>query len=433
MTKPLSGAKIVPFPQHPQSTPPAPNYNKKTAFKKAYNAFHNAKQRCTNPKHPDYPGYGGHGIKFNLASVPQLIELIGLPKQKDSFDRINPHGHYELGNVRWASPDAQANNKKKSKGGALPTLDDLVAHYEAGVVATGLRRTATDAWDRALKACRRCYFTPDDAAWFSKSGLPIELFHAGWDFDQVRDWAQPSSYFHLPALTWPGRFIRLRGGPFFGAENDTAFGTFRELARDLDLIIPEAVRVWINEGLTRQDKSGSAWVGQVSPDLLMAGGVEGIMLTAASRLRHRPENPINAAFYPCLRVLGVLEELGGPWKWDDHHHPVLDARALFIPDLQLDEGGGELSTKNETQLAKLLEYRRERGLRTFVGVQNAHKLAEQLKREVLRHLTVRKLEPESWPPIYLQSLTHPTGPKEPLPPGRLGFSDVAAALKAGVS
>jgi hypothetical protein len=432
MTKPLSSGENLPFPQHPPSAPPAQSYNKDAAFKKAHNAFHAAKGRCNNPNNKDYPDYGGAGIQFHLNSVPQLIELVGLPKQKDSLDRLNPHGHYEPGNVRWASSAAQASNKKNSKGGALPTLADLVAHHEAAVVATGMRHTATEVWDRVLKAYRRCYFTPDDAQWLAASGMPLDLYHAGWDFDKIRDLAKPPSFFHLPSLTWPGKVIRLRGGPFAGPEKETSFGTFIELSGDWNIIIPKPVAKWINEGLERPDKHGSAWVGQVSPDLLRAGGVEGVMLTAASRLRYRSNHPVDAAFYPCLRVLGVLDELGGPWKWDDEHHPVLDSRALFIPDLQIDVGGGEISTKSEADLAKLLEYRRQMGFRTFVGVQNPHKLGKKLAREVLGHLAVHKLNPVDWEPIYPSHLDSPKGMTVTLPATRLRFSDMAAMIKTGV-
>lgn len=155
------------------------------------------------------------------------------------------------------------------------------------------------------------------------------------------------------------------------------------------------------------------------------------MLTAASRLRHRSKNPVGAAFYPCLGVLGVLDELGGQWKWDQEHHPILDSRALFIPDLQVDVGGGEVSTKSEADLANLLEYRRKRGRRTIVGVQNPHKLGKKLAREVLGYLAVHTLNPADFEPIYPPLLKHPTGMKVTLSATRLRFSDVAAISKTG--
>jgi len=78
-----------------------------------YIAFHSAKRRCTSNKIRQWKDYGGRGIKFLFKSFPQFFQLLGAkPGPKYSLDRFpNPDGHYEPGNVRWATPEEQASNK----------------------------------------------------------------------------------------------------------------------------------------------------------------------------------------------------------------------------------------------------------------------------------------------------------------------------------
>jgi hypothetical protein len=84
-------------------------------------AYKGAKQRCTNPKHPKYPDYGGRGIKFLFTSFEQFYAELGpRPPAVDergkaiySLDRKNNHGNYELGNVRWATRSEQRLNERR--------------------------------------------------------------------------------------------------------------------------------------------------------------------------------------------------------------------------------------------------------------------------------------------------------------------------------
>lgn len=77
-----------------------------------YRSFHEAKQRCENPKNPDYPTYGGRGIQFRLQSLQELVNEIGERPAGKTLDRINSNKHYEAGNLRWASATEQANNRR---------------------------------------------------------------------------------------------------------------------------------------------------------------------------------------------------------------------------------------------------------------------------------------------------------------------------------
>lgn len=89
-------------------------YNKREAVCPEYRAYTNAKQRCSNPNVPGYSYYGGRGIKFLLPPFPEFLEHIGeRPSSKHSLDRIKAEGNYEIGNIRWATREVQASNKRR--------------------------------------------------------------------------------------------------------------------------------------------------------------------------------------------------------------------------------------------------------------------------------------------------------------------------------
>ena len=78
-----------------------------------YRAFNGAKSRCNNSANPSYKNYGGRGIKFKFSSFEEFIDHIGFrPSDNHSIDRIDNNGHYEIGNVRWATDIEQARNKR---------------------------------------------------------------------------------------------------------------------------------------------------------------------------------------------------------------------------------------------------------------------------------------------------------------------------------
>ncbi len=84
-----------------------------------YRAFKSARQRCIMPDHPRYERYGGRGIKFLFTSFAQFIAHIGpRPSTKHSLDRKDNDGHYEPGNVRWATKEEQLSTREW--GGFIP-------------------------------------------------------------------------------------------------------------------------------------------------------------------------------------------------------------------------------------------------------------------------------------------------------------------------
>lgn len=69
------------------------------------------KYRCNTKTSPDYPRWGGRGIKVKYKDYYEFYADVGdKPSSKHSIDRIDPAGHYEVGNCRWATSKEQSNN-----------------------------------------------------------------------------------------------------------------------------------------------------------------------------------------------------------------------------------------------------------------------------------------------------------------------------------
>jgi len=80
-----------------------------------YRAYYNAKERCTNPKGPNWKDYGGRGIKFLFASFQQFLDELGpRPSPQHSLDRWDNDGPYAPGNCRWATKSVQRRNNSLS-------------------------------------------------------------------------------------------------------------------------------------------------------------------------------------------------------------------------------------------------------------------------------------------------------------------------------
>ena len=74
----------------------------------AYKSFERAKRRCRQgSKH--HPAY--EAVEFRFESFDQFFEELGPRPDGCSIDRIDTLGHYEPGNVRWATVLEQAANR----------------------------------------------------------------------------------------------------------------------------------------------------------------------------------------------------------------------------------------------------------------------------------------------------------------------------------
>ena len=85
-----------------------------------YQAWQQMKQRCLNPRHRAFKGYGGRGVTVCAAwstSFSNFLHDVGRrPSPIHSIDRFpNNDGNYEPGNVRWATRMQQAQNRRGTR------------------------------------------------------------------------------------------------------------------------------------------------------------------------------------------------------------------------------------------------------------------------------------------------------------------------------
>jgi hypothetical protein len=83
-----------------------------------YGAWADMIQRCQNENLKSYADYGARGIRvcdrWRTSFVDFLADVGPKPSKKHSLDRINNDGHYEPGNVRWATRIEQESNKRNN-------------------------------------------------------------------------------------------------------------------------------------------------------------------------------------------------------------------------------------------------------------------------------------------------------------------------------
>ena len=76
----------------------------------AWKSYWRAKKRVRDNHHNAYGD-----VCFKFENFQQFWDELGERPDGKSLDRIDPWGHYEPGNVRWATHVEQCNNKRKQK------------------------------------------------------------------------------------------------------------------------------------------------------------------------------------------------------------------------------------------------------------------------------------------------------------------------------
>jgi hypothetical protein len=97
-------------------------------------------RRCLDPDNKDYPRYGGAGVQLyepwrnRGRFIEDVLREIGpRPSLRHSVDRIDPRGHYEPGNIRWATPlDQKANQRQRCRILSDAEVRAIRARYAQG-------------------------------------------------------------------------------------------------------------------------------------------------------------------------------------------------------------------------------------------------------------------------------------------------------------
>lgn len=129
-------------------------FRKRGKYLKEYAAWNHMNQRCNNPKHHAYKNYGGRGIKVceRWSLFENFIEDVGFaPFPGHSLDRYpNNDGHYEPGNIRWATISQQQMNKRINGGYNGRSLSQI--SLELGGNRTLITKRLRNGWTLGLAA-----------------------------------------------------------------------------------------------------------------------------------------------------------------------------------------------------------------------------------------------------------------------------------------
>ncbi len=89
---------------------------RKGKHSREYRSWGTMRTRCSNKNVPEYPRYGGSGIRVcdRWKRFENFLSDMGLRPQNTTLDRINNLGNYEPNNCRWATRKQQSRNTKQN-------------------------------------------------------------------------------------------------------------------------------------------------------------------------------------------------------------------------------------------------------------------------------------------------------------------------------
>lgn len=95
------------------------------------------KARIFNKGSNAYKNYGGRGIKMHKEWVDDfkafekyILEELGDRPEGATIDRINNEGHYEPGNLRWATAEVQGQNRRTTLLDEASVATILILHFK---------------------------------------------------------------------------------------------------------------------------------------------------------------------------------------------------------------------------------------------------------------------------------------------------------------
>lgn len=112
---------------------------RKPPYPKHYIRWRNMLARCQQESCPNYPWYGGRGIRVcerwqDFDAFASDVEA--LPGTGSDLDRIDVNGDYEPSNCRWATRRQNQRNQRRSH---LVTWQGATLHYIEWAERLGLK------------------------------------------------------------------------------------------------------------------------------------------------------------------------------------------------------------------------------------------------------------------------------------------------------
>lgn len=127
-----------------------------------YRPWWRMKGRCYDKNNNRYPLYGARGIRVCdrwRKDFWQFLSDVGpRPSLAHSLDRIDTNGHYEPGNVRWATREEQQRNKRNNR------LINGIA-LSAALEASGSKISYSRVWHRAERGMLPAETLFEDRNW----------------------------------------------------------------------------------------------------------------------------------------------------------------------------------------------------------------------------------------------------------------------------
>lgn len=129
-------------------------------FKAEYFTWHNMKRRCCNKHSPEYPNYGGRGIKvcerwLEKQGFDNFMDDMGERPEGCSLDRIDVNGDYCPENCRWADLLTQNNNRRTNRYVTIKNRTQTIMEWsrESGVSWDTIHDRIERGWgeDRLLQ------------------------------------------------------------------------------------------------------------------------------------------------------------------------------------------------------------------------------------------------------------------------------------------
>lgn len=116
-------------------------YIRNHVYPPEYSSWNSMRKRCSSPKIPNFPAYGGRGIKVCERwqdSFAAFFKDVGpKPSPDHQLDRINTNGNYEPGNVRWVT---RKQNCRNGRHNVVVTIEGMTACVAEQCERFGIKR-----------------------------------------------------------------------------------------------------------------------------------------------------------------------------------------------------------------------------------------------------------------------------------------------------